>query len=290
MQKIQKAFSAKKALELLLVFVGNLISAVGVGGFVLPASLMMGGATGFGLAASHYFGLPVSAFVAVYNLLMFTLGAFALGRHFALTTLLSTFLYPTMLSTVERLVTRPFTEDLYLNILIGGALTGIGIGMVIRAGSSTGGNDIPVLLLKKWFGVPLSVSMYALDILILLLQLPYSDLETALYSILLVVVYSVMADKVSTIGKSRMEMRIISKEYDRIKQVILTEIDRGVTLYPIEGGHSGQPGYTVMTVVSPREVNRLNRLVMDIDPEAFVILSRVSEVQGRGFTLRKQAD
>lgn len=290
MQKIQKAFSAKKALELLLVFVGNLISAVGVGGFVLPASLMMGGATGFGLAASHYFGLPVSIFVAVYNLLMFTLGAFALGRHFALTTLLSTFLYPTLLNTVERLVTKPFTEDLYLNILIGGALTGIGIGMVIRAGSSTGGNDIPVLLLKKWFGVPLSVSMYALDILILLLQLPYSDFETALYSILLVVVYSVMADKVSTIGKSRMEMRIISKEYARIKQVILTEIDRGVTLYPIEGGHSGQPGYTVMTVVSPREVNRLNRLVMDIDPEAFVILSRVSEVQGRGFTLRKQAD
>ena len=290
MQKIQKAFSAKKALELLLVFVGNLISAVGVGGFVLPASLMMGGATGFGLAASHYFGLPVSIFVAVYNLLMFTLGAFALGRHFALTTLLSTFLYPTLLNTVERLVTKPFTEDLYLNILIGGALTGIGIGMVIRAGSSTGGNDIPVLLLKKWFGVPLSISMYALDILILLLQLPYSDFETALYSILLVVVYSVMADKVSTIGKSRMEMRIISKEYARIKQVILTEIDRGVTLYPIEGGHSGQPGYTVMTVVSPREVNRLNRLVMDIDPEAFVILSRVSEVQGRGFTLRKQAD
>ena len=289
MQKIRAAFSAKKALELLLVFVGNLISAVGVGGFVLPASLMMGGATGFGLAASHYFGLPVSVFVAVYNLLMFTLGAFALGRHFALTTLLSTFLYPTLLSTVERLVTRPFTEDLYLNILIGGALTGIGIGLVIRAGSSTGGNDIPVLLLKKWFGVPLSVSMYALDILILLLQLPYSDFETALYSILLVVVYSVMADKVSTIGKSRMEMRIISREYARIKQVILTEIDRGVTLYPIEGGHSGKAGYTVMTVVSPREVNRLNRLVMEIDPEAFVVLSRVSEVQGRGFTLRKQA-
>ena len=109
MQKIQKAFSAKKALELLLVFVGNLISAVGVGGFVLPASLMMGGATGFGLAASHYFGLPVSAFVAVYNLLMSTVGACALGGPFALPTLLSTFLYPTMLSTVVRLLPRPFT-------------------------------------------------------------------------------------------------------------------------------------------------------------------------------------
>lgn len=262
--------------------------AVGIGAFILPAGLMMGGATGIGLAASHYFGLPVSVVVGGYNILMFLIGAWLLGRHFALTTLISSFLFPVLLGQVEHLVLQPLTDDILLNILIGGSLAGIGIGLVVRAGASTGGNDIPMLLLKRKIGIPLSVSMYSFDIAILLLQFPFSDLENALYSVVLVVLYSMMADKASTIGKSKMQVRIISCEYDRICRMIQTDIDRGATLYHIVGGYSGQESFEVMTVISPRELNHLNRMITDIDPKAFMTLARINEVHGRGFTLGKR--
>lgn len=289
MQKIfQSQLYRKKALEILLVIAGNCIMAVGIGAFILPAGLMMGGATGIGLAASHYFGLPVSVFVGGYNILMFFIGAWLLGRHFALTTLISSFLFPVLLGQVERIVAQPLTDDIFLNILIGGALAGAGIGLVVRAGASTGGNDIPMLLLKQKLGIPLSVSMYSFDIAILLLQLPFSDLENALYSVVLVVLYSMMADKASTLGKSQLQVRIISSEYNRIRRTIQTDIDRGATLYRIVGGYSGKESFEVMTVISPRELNHLNRLIMEIDPKAFMTLARINEVHGRGFTMGKK--
>lgn len=289
MQKLfQNQVYRKKAAQILLVIAGNCIMAAGIGGFILPAGLMMGGATGIGLAASHYFGLPVSTFVGAYNILMFFIGAWLLGRHFALTTLISSFLFPALLGQVERLVTQPLTDDIFLNILAGGALAGAGIGLVIRAGASTGGNDIPMLLLKRKLGIPLSVSMYSFDIVILLLQLPFSDLENALYSIVLVVLYSMMADKASTLGKSQLQVRIISSEYQRICRAIQTDVDRGATLYHIIGGYSSTESFEVMTVISPRELNHLNQLITEIDPKAFMTLARINEVHGRGFTMGKK--
>ena len=108
-----------------------------------------------------------------------------------------------ILSQIQLLVTEPLTADPMLATVLGGLLIGAGIGLVIRAGSSTGGNDVPVLLLKKKLGIPLSVSMYGFDIVILLFQIPYSQLEKALYSIILIILYSMIADKASTMGKSR---------------------------------------------------------------------------------------
>lgn len=275
-------------MELLLVLFGNLLMAVGVGCFVIPTGLMVGGTTGMGLSASHYFGISVSAFVGGYNALMFFIGAWTLGKNFAFTTLISSFLFPFLLGRLEMLVLSPLTSDPLLAVVLGGLMTGSGIGLVLRAGASTGGNDIPVLLLNKKLGVPLSVSMYAFDIVILLLQLPYSNLETALYSVVLVILYSVMAEKASALGMGRMQVRIISKKYREICTAIQEQVDRGVTLYHIEGGYSGEESWEVMTVLSNRELNALNRLVTKIDPKAFIMLAHINEVRGRGFSISRK--
>lgn len=285
---MDRSKTIKKAAEICLVLLGNLMMAAGLGCFIIPADLMVGGSTGIGLVFSHYLGLPVPAVVGVYNIIMFLLGAWLLGRHFAVTTLLSSFLFPFLLGRVGLLVQAPLTSDPLLALILGGLLTGSGIGLVIRAGASTGGNDIPVLLLKKKFGVPLSISMYAFDIAILLLQLPYSGVEKALYSVVLVLLYSTMAEKASALGKSQMQVRIISKEYKQISQEIQRQIDRGTTLYRIEGGYSGEESCEVMTVLSGRNLNTLNKLVMDIDPKAFIMMARINEVKGRGFSFGKR--
>lgn len=278
----------KKAAELFLVLLGNVLMSAGVGAFIIPSGLMMGGATGIGLIVSHYFQIPVSTFVGAYNALMFVVGAVCLGKHFAVTTLISSFLFPFLLGQIQAAVTSPLTSDPMLAVILGGLVSGLGIGLVLRAGSSTGGNDIPVLLLNKKLGVPLSVSMYGFDIAILLFQLPYSRLETALYSIVLILLYSAMAEKASTIGMSKMQVRIISKRYREISNAIKSQVDRGVTLYHIKGGYSGEESCEVMTVLSARELNSLNRLIMEIDPKAFIMLARINEVRGRGFSLEKR--
>ena len=152
-------------MELLLVLAGNVLMSIGVGAFVIPEELMSGGATGLGLLAAHYFHIPVAVFLGGYNAIMFVVGALTLGKHFAVTTLISSFLFPFLLSQIQLVVTEPLTADPMLATVLGGLLIGAGIGLVIRAGSSTGGNDVPVLLLKKKLGIPLSVSMYGLSLI-----------------------------------------------------------------------------------------------------------------------------
>ena len=104
------------------VFLGNTISALGIGGFLIPAGMMMGGATGIGLAVNHYTGLPVSAALAVLNVVLFVVGAAVLGKAFALMTIISTFYSPFILEMVQQLIPEPLTQDIMLATIIGGLL------------------------------------------------------------------------------------------------------------------------------------------------------------------------
>ena len=175
-----------------------------------------------------------------------------------------------------------------LSAIIGGMLTGLGIGIVIRAGASTGGMDIPPLILKKKMGIPVSISIYVLDCGILLLQMVFSDLETALYSLILILVYTIVIDKITTIGLNQMQAKIISEKYEEINRAIQTRLDRGTTLVSMKGGYMKNDTYEIMVVLSGRELVKLNELVMEYDPGAFIIINKVNEVRGRGFTLRKK--
>lgn len=274
--------------KIVTVLIGNTLYALAVALFILPAGLITGGTTGIGLVVQNQFGIPVAGFVAVFNILMFVIGAAALGKVFALTTLISTFYYPLILGVFQKVFVQPVTQDKMLAAIFAGLLIGAGIGMVIRAGASTGGMDIPPLVLNKKCHLPISLTLPAFDCLILLLQMLSSDKEQILYGILLVLFYTAVLDKVLLIGRNQMQVKIISDSYETVSRVILEKMDRGVTLFAIEGGHSREAGYAVLTVVSGRELPRLNDLVMEIDENAFMIINQVNEVRGRGFTLLKE--
>ena len=155
---------------------------------------------------------------------------------------------------------------------------------MIRSGASTGGMDIPPLVLQKRFKFPVSVSMYVFDVAILLSQLLFRDREKILYGIIMVMVYTVILDKMLMMGKKQVQAKIISEKYAEINIAVQEQLDRGTTLFQIEGGHLRKPSMAVITVVSGRELQKLNRIVMDIDSEAFMVVHQVGEVRGRGFT------
>ena len=270
------------------VFLGNTISALGIGGFLIPAGMMMGGATGIGLAVNHYTGLPVSAALAVLNVVLFVVGAAVLGKAFALMTIISTFYSPFILEMVQQLIPEPLTQDIMLATIIGGLLVGLGMGMVLRVGASTGGMDIPPLLLKKKAGIPVGVSMYAFDFAILAVQATFAGLERMLYSVILIIIYTVVIDKIMTLGTSQIQAKLISERYEEINRAIQQRLDRGTTLIAMKGGYLGRESYEIMIVLGTRELPRLSELVTEYDPKAFMVVNKVSEVRGRGFTLGKR--
>lgn len=279
----------KKIFPVLLILVGNTIYALGIVFFVLPSGLITGGTTGLGLFFRHYFGLPLNMFIYVFNILMFCLGAWILGKKFALTTILSTFFYPVIFQILNTAFGDVvLTGDTMLATICAGFLIGAGIGLVIRAGASTGGMDIPPLVLNRLTGLPVSIGLYLFDFTILVLQMFFSDTEQILYGIILVLIYTVVLDQLLMIGNDRIEVKIISPFYEKINEAIQNRLDRGATLFEVEGGHTREESYAVLTVLSKRELVQLNHLVADIDPNAFLIISQVKEVRGRGFTLDKK--
>ena len=183
------------------------------------------------------------------------------------------------------------TDDPFLCMIFAGLIFGVGIGLVLRQGASTGGTDIVAVILNKKFGLPVSGTLYVVDALVLLTQVFFVDSpEQILYGVLFVLCYSVLLDVVLTSGKSRIQLQIISPRYEEINQMILRKFDRGSTLYRTEGGFSRTASYAVQTIIGKRELFRLREEILLIDDKAFIVISQVSEVNGRGFTLEKIAE
>lgn len=275
--------------HLFLIFLGNTIYALAVVMFLLPNGLITGGTTGMGIAMEHYFGINISSFVMIFNVTMFLLGLYVLGKKFALTTLVSTFYYPFILGIFEDIpALQNITTDKMLATVCTGIMIGVGIGVVIRAGASTGGMDIPPLVLNKKFGIPVSVSMYVFDFTILIVQMLFSSKEECIYGILLVLIYTVVLDKTMFVGTQRTEVKIVSDHYEEITKMVQEKLDRGVTLLEAETGYLRKDQKMIMTVISNRELVTLKQEVGRIDPQAFIVVGLVNEVRGRGFSLEKE--
>ena len=272
-----------------MVLLGNTIYALAVTMFILPNNLVIGGGTGVALAVQHYFGIPIAVFALVFNFLLFLAGAAILGKKFAMTTIISTFYYPFILGVLQNvLALGNMTNDGTIAAIYAGVMIGAAIGIVFKAGASTGGMDIPPLVINKLFGLPVSAVMYAFDCLILLLQVTFAEKEQVLLGLLLVFLYTFVLDKVLFMGQTKTQVKIVSEKYEEINQMIIQNVDRTSTLLQGETGYLHTKLPMVLTIISNRELPRLNREVQKIDPEAFLIISQVKEVRGRGFTINKE--
>lgn len=276
---------------LMLVLVGNMMYALTVKLFLLPANLISCGTTGIALVVEHLTKIPMSLFILIFNIVMLLVGWAVLGRKFAMTTILSSLFYPIALEVLNRVLGDvQITENILLNVLFAGMGLGLSLGMVIRGGASTGGMDIPPLILNKLFHVPVSASLWVFDFCIMLSQMAFHPLEDLLYGGLLLIVISITLNKVMLLGTSRTEVNIISEKALEIRDGILSQVDRGCTLLHGEGGYRQQQTEVILSIVSNHELPKIERLARSIDPACFIIVSRVTEVWGRGFSYDKQTD
>lgn len=271
------------------ILIGNTIYALAVAMFILPNNLITGGTTGMALFLNTTLNISVTLFVSIFNVCMFLLGWKILGKKFALTTLISSFYYPFILGVLENIFKNEImSNDTLLCVIFAGIMIGAAIGLVIRCGASTGGMDIPPLILNKKLGIPISISMYGFDFLILLGQMLIRKREMVFYGILLVLIYTIVLDKVLVIGKSQIQVKIVSSKFNQINDMIINKLDRGSTLIHSETGFMHNKYPIVLTVVNNRELTLLNNYVYQIDSDAFMIINKVNEVRGKGFSSEKK--
>ena len=280
---------SKTWLSLGMVLLGNCIYALAVKLFILPGNLMSCGTTGIALVVNHMTGLSIPVFIFIFNMVMLAVGWWILGRQFAMTTVISSLFYPIALEILNRAMGDVLlTEEPLLNALFGGMGLGLSLGIVVRAGASTGGMDIPPLILEHFFKIPISASLWCFDFMILMAQMFFHQTEDLLYGVVLILSVSVTLNKVMLLGTSKTEVKIISPRALEIREEVLAKLDRGVTVLHGEGGYMHTPTEVILSVVSNHELPKLERLARQIDPDSFMIISRVSEVWGRGFTYSKK--
>ncbi len=269
--------------ESLSILVGNVLLAFGVSYFIIPNNILTGGVAGVAIALSPLLDISVENIITGLIVICFVLGYLFLGKGFALKTIASSILYPIILKLLGQFNFQGNIDPL-LASLYGGLVSGLGIGIVFRVGSSTGGMDVPPLILGKYTNIKTHSWMIIVDGLTILLGITTFGIEAALVGLISAYSMSKMVDVVQTLnGISMKQVFIITDHVEAVLDVILVSIDRGATLFNAEGGYTQNPRKIIMTVLLTDQYAKLEKSVKEIDPEAFLIVSNATEVHGNGF-------
>lgn len=275
-----------KIIYVLQILAGNILIAFALSTLFFENNIICGGVSGIGLVLNHYFNLPISSVVAVINISLFLVGFYYLGKEFAMTTLVSTFVFPIILEFFE---STPFfhhyLDDPFMAAILAGCLVGLGIGLVLKANASTGGVDILALILNKKFKFPVHIVLNVIDICVLVLQFSFSNTTNVIYGIMITFITSTVLNKTLSHGTSLIQLTVMSDHFLHIKEVILNELDAGATLILSEKGFTNEASKLVMSIIPYRKLPEIKNRIHEIDPLAFIIVSKVDEVGGKGFTL-----
>ena len=260
---------------------GAILFSLGINGFLVPARLGEGGLSGISLLVHYATGLPVSLVYLLLNVPLFAFGWWGIGRAFILRTGLATLLVTLALRLTEGVAFRvgePLLASLY-----GGAFIGTGIGLLFRAGASSGGIDIVARFLKERYGIGIAETFLVVDSLVLAAIGLTLGADTALYSILVTFLGGRLADIVQEGPLRAKSAWIITTRPRDVAQAVTTRLGRGATLLRATGAWTGEERAVVMVVLNRRELARLKQLIRDIDPHAFVAVTDAAEVLGEGF-------
>lgn len=270
------------------VLLGNALLAFLVAAFVLPHDIIMGGTTGIGIVLSKVTGQDTALFVLLLNVGLLIFGLFVLGKTFFVSTAASSVLYPAFLALFQRIPgIDAMTDNHLLAAIFTGGLMGIALGLVMRVGSSTGGMDVINLAFHKWFHFPVAVLVWVSDLVVIGGQAIFAKPESTLLGILVLMLEAIVLDQVMLLGRSQLQIFVVSDNYETIRERLLHELGLGVTMSVIETGLLEKPQKGVLCVVHPRQLYAVTSCIQAQDPQAFITITKIKEVHGKGFTLAR---
>jgi uncharacterized membrane-anchored protein YitT (DUF2179 family) len=265
---------------------GNAILAASVTFLIVPNEILTGGVAGLSIALYPIVHIPAAVMINILTIGLFFVGWIFLGKTFAGKTVLSAVSYPIFISLFTYFskdmdfVMQPWIASVY-----GGLLAGAGLGLAFRAGASTGGMDIPALILAKYTPLKEGEAVMVVDGFTVALGMMTYGLEPALVGLLSVFVSGFVINKVILSGTaSSQSVMVISDQWEAIRDAVYHTVDRGVTLLDAKGGWTGRNVPVVMCVINSRQFPVLEKGILDVDPNAFIIVSDVHSVRGEGFS------
>lgn len=276
---------SKKIKNFLLIIVGTAILAVSVEYFILPFSILSGGVAGIAVALEPFFHINETLFANCAVLILLVLGRIFLGREFALKTLVSSLAYP-VFTTLFAQFPIEMEIDPVLAAVYAGLIGGFGIGIVIRTGASTGGMDIPPLILNKVTGIKISSLVVITDALTVMLGIAAYGISAALVGLISVFTTGIAMSRILEMGQGGQakSVQIITDKWQEMNIQINSELDRGTTLIEATGGFTNEDKKVILCVVSQREYTHLIEIIRRIDDKAFVITTDAVDMHGEGFT------
>ena len=270
---------------ILATVLGSTMFSLGFAMFLQPNDLNSGGISGLAMVIVEVLGFgSVGTLSILINLPLFILGGLKIGKQFFAGSLLGMFLSSVLIDAIA-VYPMPVTEPL-IGAIYGGVVCGLGLGIVFMAGTSTGGSDILVRLLKlRYRNVPIGqISMCFDAIVVVLTGIVFGDVRNALYTGITVFLCGKVIDAVVYRFDYSSVALVISSEHEAIAQAIGHKLDRGATFLKGEGSYSQADTKVVLAAVKKQQIAALKELVMEIDPKAFVIVQEAHQVLGDGFS------
>jgi uncharacterized membrane-anchored protein YitT (DUF2179 family) len=275
----------KQLFNIALIAVGTFVLCISIQMFILPFDILSGGVAGIAVALEPFFHIDKTLAVNGITAVLLLIGTAVLGKQFFLSTCLSTVLYLIFNSFLSGRIAVPAVEPV-LASFYGGLLAGFGVGLVMRAGASTGGMDVPPLVIHRFTGLPVSTLVLITDGLTVLLGYFAYGIEAVLVGLISVFSTGYVIRRVLSMGEgsTARSVQIISEAWESIASEIQTRLNRGVTILEGTGGWSRERKKVLLCVVSDRQYASLLEIIDEYDEKAFVITTEATDMHGEGFT------
>lgn len=267
------------------IILGSCILAIAFQIFLLPNDIVAGGVSGLSIVTFEVFGWQPAYFQYAINIPLLLSCFLLLGKEAGYKTILGSLLLPFFLQVFAHL--EPITTDPLLATLFGGGFTGLGLGLVFRAKSSTGGTSVLIQIFYELLRIPLGLGTFIVDGAVIFTALVVFNVETVMYSMISLFIMSRVIDFVQMGFRRNKNIMIVSDHSEEIRKEIFRTLDRGVTILNSRGGYKGVDTDMLMTVIQEREFPALKEIISEVDSDAFVVAMSASEVLGRGFSLHK---
>ncbi len=265
------------------ILLGNLLSAIAITFFFKPQGLISGGAGGISVLVEYITGFPAGIMVFFINLPLFLIGYNRLNRHFVVYGFVSAIIFSVYLMILGMFTPSSLTRDPMLDSIFGGALNGVGMGIMFRNGTCQGGFDIIAALIKKTRNVNIGNALMIMNGIVILIASTIFTLRRGMFTIIAMYIAYEILDKMQMgFGESK-QVFIITSEEDEVAKEIQQRIRRGVTFLKGEGAWSKEDYRVIYTVVSSRQIVVIKEILDELDPESFITVADALEVRGRGF-------
>lgn len=264
------------------IVIGSVIGAAAYPTFLIPNNIAPGGLTGVATILNFLAGWPVGITALVLNIPLFLIGYRTMGKVFAFRSLVATALFTIL---IDVLPLQPVSEDPLLGTLFGGVVLGIGLGLILRGGATTGGSDMIARMVHRRFNfISVGMFLFALDFLVVLAAAVFIGSTQALYAMIDIYVCGRVIDAVMVGFGGNKACFVMTDSWQKITDRVLTEIGRGCTWLEAKGAYSGTPRPVVMCVMSRQEMTTLKRIVQEEDEKAFMFITEAHEALGEGFS------